>query len=207
MSNNTTEVVFILDRSGSMAGLESDTIGGFNGMLKKQKEEEGRAYLTTVLFDDRYELLHNRIDIREAGELTDKQYYVRGCTALLDAVGYTIQKIAHEKEDGSKVIFIITTDGYENASHEYSYASLKKLIEKKKEEGWEFIFLGANIDAAATAGRFGVNADRAANFHNDSSGIEVNYKAITKAVGAFRRQSKVDGNWAEEIASDYEKRK
>ena len=207
MINNTTEVVFILDRSGSMAGLESDTIGGFNGMLKKQKEEEGKAYLTTVLFDDRYELLHNRIDIRKAKELTDKQYYVRGCTALLDAVGYTIQKIAHEKDDDSKVIFIITTDGYENASHEYSYGSLKKLIEKKKEEGWEFIFLGANIDAAATAGRFGVNADRSANFHNDAAGIEVNYEAITKAVGSFRKQAKLDADWSEEIARDYAKRK
>ena len=146
--SKTTEVVFILDRSGSMAGLESDTIGGFNGMLEKQKELEGRAYLTTALFDDRYELLHDHIDIRKAEKLTEKQYYVRGCTALLDAVGYTIQKIAHEKDEDSQVIMIITTDGYENASHEYTYASLKKLIEKKKKEGWEFIFLGANIDAA-----------------------------------------------------------
>ena len=122
-------------------------------------------------------------------------------------MGYTIQKIAHEKDDDSKVIFIITTDGYENASHEYSYGSLKKLIEKKKEEGWEFIFLGANIDAAATAGSFGGNADRSANFHNDAAGIEVNYEAITKAVGSFRKQAKLDADWSEEIARDYAKRK
>ena len=205
--SKTTEVVFILDRSGSMAGLESDTISGFNGMLEKQKELDGKAYLTTALFDDRYELLHNHIDIRKAEKLTEKQYYVRGCTALLDAVGYTIQKIAHEKDGDSQVIMIITTDGYENASHEYTYASLKKLIEKKKKEGWEFIFLGANIDAAETAGRFGVGADRSANFHNDAMGIEANYRAITKAVGAFRQKAAVDGSWSEEINEDYNKRK
>ncbi len=205
--SNTTEVVFILDRSGSMAGLESDTIGGFNGMLRKQRELAGKAYLTTVLFDDRYEVLHDRINIRKARELTEKQYYVRGCTALLDAVGRTIQKISHEKDDDSKVIMIITTDGYENASSEYDYKTLKRLIEKKKKEGWEFIFLGANIDAARTAGMFGVDANRSANFHNDTMGIEANYRAIARAVGAFRQKAALDGNWAEEINEDYNKRK
>ncbi len=206
MKEKTTEVVFILDRSGSMAGLESDTIGGFNGMLKKQKEEAGKAYLTTVLFDDRYELLHNRIDITEARELTDKEYYVRGCTALLDAVGYTIQKIMHEKDEDSNVIFIITTDGYENASREYSYSSLKKLIDRMKKKGWEFIFLGANIDARETAGKFGVDANRAVDFHNDSQGIETNYAALGKAVSAFRTNKIIREDWAEEIEEDYKRR-
>ena len=176
-------------------------------MLKKQKEEEGRAYLTTVLFDDRYELLHNRIDIREAGELTDKQYYVRGCTALLDAVGYTIQKIAHEKEEGSKVIFIITTDGYENASHEYSYASLKKLIEKKKEEGWEFIFLGANIDSIKTAGGIGIGAHRTANYHADHAGTAMNFNVVANVVSQLRTKRSVSDDWKDEIDRDYTERK
>ena len=207
MKNDVTEIVFVLDRSGSMAGLESDTIGGFNGMLNKQKKDEGKAYLTTVLFDDRIEVLHNHLDIREVRELTDEQYYVRGCTALLDAVGYTIEKIKHEKAEGSNVIFIITTDGYENASREYSYGKLKKMIEAQKEKGWEFTFLGANIDAEASAGRFGVNPDRAVNYLNDSEGIKKNYDTLGKAITFFRRAKAVKEDWAEEINKDYKARR
>ena len=206
MKNNVTELVFVLDRSGSMAGLEKDTIGGFNTMLAKQKKNEGKAYLTTVLFDDRYELLYNRIDLAKARPITEDQYYVRGATALLDAVGYTIQKIKHEKAEGSNVIFVITTDGYENSSHEYTYAKLKELIKKQKKEGWEFIFLGANIDAKETAGKFGVNPERAANFMNDSQGIMNNYATLDKAIKEFRETRKIDAGWSREIDEDYAKR-
>lgn len=206
MNENVTEIVFVLDRSGSMAGLEKDTIGSFNAMLNRQKKNESRAYLTTVLFDDRIEVIHNRKDIREVRGLTDKQYYVRGCTALLDAVGYTIQKIRHEKARGSKVIFFITTDGYENASREYSYGRLKKLIANQKEKGWEFIFLGANIDSAAAAGKFGVNVGRVANFVNDAQGIKRNYEALDRTITSFRTTGTVSDDWKKDIDSDYEAR-
>ena len=185
---SVTELVFILDRSGSMSGLESDTIGGFNSLINKQKKEKGESYITTILFDDKVERIHDRMSIQQVKEMTNKEYYVRGCTALLDAIGSSIEHIAtiHKyirKEDvPSKTMFIITTDGMENASHQYTYAQIKKLIEQKKELGWEFLFLGANIDALETANKFGIEKDRAVNFHNDSEGIALNYECINVAV-------------------------
>ena len=185
MKKGLTELVFILDRSGSMAGLESDTIGGFNGMIQKQKKQKGKANVTTVLFDDRYDLIHDRFSLKTIRPMTEKEYYVRGCTALLDAVGKTIHKMANiqkhlpEKKRAEKVIFVIITDGMENASREYGYKEVKAMIEKEKETyGWEFLFLGANIDAVAEAGRMGIHADRSVTFQNDSQGIAVNYQAV-----------------------------
>lgn len=181
MKTNKTELVFILDKSGSMAGLESDTIGGYNAMLKKQQEDPGEAIVTTVLFDDQYELLHDRISIKGIRPITEKEYFVGGCTALLDAIGKTIHKIGnvqrHTDEDqrADKVLFVITTDGMENASREYTYEKIKKMIEGQKAKyDWEFIFLGANIDAVSTAARFGISADRAANYNADGEGTRLN---------------------------------
>jgi uncharacterized protein YegL len=212
MKTNITELVFILDRSGSMAGLESDTIGGFNAMLKKQKEEPGEVAVTTVLFDDKYELLHDRIDIRGIRPITEKEYFVRGSTALLDAIGHTISKIANvqkqtsEEHRADKVMFVITTDGMENASREYTFEKIRSMVEKQKEKyGWEFIFLGANIDAISTAASFGISADRAANFVSDSAGTNLNFKVVSEAVSAFRACSLSD-DWKEEIDKDFERR-
>lgn len=213
MKTNTTELVFILDRSGSMQGLESDTIGGFNSMLKKQKAEAGEATVTTVLFDDNYELLHDRINIKAIAPITDKDYYVCGSTALLDAVGKTIHKIGsaqkHTAEDqrAEKVLFVITTDGMENASKEYTYDKIRKMIEHQKlEYGWEFIFLGANIDAVETAAQFGINADRAANYHADKKGTKLNYEAVNQAVCEFRENKVFDAKWKSKIDEDYKNR-
>jgi uncharacterized protein YegL len=182
VKQDLTELVFILDRSGSMGGLESDTIGGFNAMLAKQKAEPGEASVTTVLFDDKCELLHDRIDLRAVSPITDKEYFVRGTTALLDAVGSTIQKIAGAQKQtaedyrASRVMFVITTDGMENASREYSYEKVKSMVEHEKEKhGWEFIFLGANIDAVETAGRFGIDASHASDYHADHLGTAINW--------------------------------
>ena len=186
MKKGLTELVFILDRSGSMAGLESDTIGGFNAMLEKQKKVEGEATVTTVLFDDRYELLHDRIAIGGIRPLTGEQYYVRGCTALLDAVGRTIGKIANvqkntsEEERAEKVIFVITTDGLENASREYSREQVRRMIEKEQEQyGWEFLFLGANMDAVSEGASLGIRAERAATYECSSAGLSDNYQAVS----------------------------
>lgn len=210
---NVTELVFILDRSGSMSGLESDTIGGFNSLLTKQKKEEGKAYITTVLFDDQLDTIHDRMDIKEVQTITEKEYYVRGCTALLDAVGTTIEHISNihkyiRKEDvPNKTVFIITTDGMENASRKYSYQDVKKLIEQKKEFGWEFLFLGANIDAVGTAKKFGIQEDRAVNFHNDSKGVSLNYQTLNKAIHSLRTKACIEEDWAEDISMDYKARK
>ena len=178
MNTNMTELVFILDRSGSMGGMEGDTIGGFNAMLTKQQAEPGECRITTVLFDNQYEILHDRIDIKAVSPITDKEYFVRGNTALLDAVGRTINKIGGAQKNtaedyrAEKVLFVITTDGLENASREFNYDKVKSMIEHQKSKyGWEFIFLGANIDAVEVANRFGVTRNRAQNFHNDSEGI------------------------------------
>jgi uncharacterized protein YegL len=199
MKTNLTELVFILDRSGSMGGLESDTIGGFNAMLTKQQAEPGECRITTVLFDGEYEILHDRIDLKAVSPITDKEYFVRGNTALLDAVGKTIntlqgtgkignaQKVSKPEYRADKVLFIITTDGMENASHEYTYAKVKSQIERQKTKyGWEFIFLGANIDAAEVADNFGIDRRRAQNFHNDSEGVELNYRVVSETVAQFR---------------------
>ena len=194
MKKGLTEVVFILDRSGSMGGLESDTIGGFNSMLEKQKNEEGEAVISTVLFDDKCEVLHDRQEVGSVDAMTNEQYYVRGCTALLDAIGGSIHHIGklhkHMAEDDvpEKTVFIITTDGLENSSHFYSYEKVKKMIEKKKEKnGWEFLFLGANIDAVKEAARFGIAENRAVNYKCDSVGTAKNYNAISATVSLIRK--------------------
>ncbi len=196
MKKNLTEIVFILDRSGSMGGLEADTIGGYNSMLKKQQEEEGEAVFSTVLFDDKVEVLHNRLNVNDVKPITDKEYYVRGCTALLDAVGGAIkhigdvQKAMPKEERPDKTLFIITTDGMENASRKYSYDKVKKMVEKKKEKhGWEFIFMGANMDAIEVAGHIGVDANRAVRFACDAVGTKLNYDAMAMMVGCARRSS------------------
>lgn len=194
MRKDLTEVVFILDRSGSMSGLESDTIGGYNSMLEKQKKEEGEAIFSTVLFDDYSTVLHDRIAINNVKPITEKEYFVRGCTALLDAVGGAIhhigkvQKALPEEDKPEKTLFIITTDGMENASQKYTYEKVKKMVEKKKaKKGWEFIFLGANIDAIDVAGRFGVAANRAVRYENDADGAALNYGVMTQLVSAARK--------------------
>ena len=216
MKTNLTELVFILDRSGSMGGMESDTIGGFNSMLTKQQAEPGECRITTVLFDNQYEVLHDRIDIKAVSPITDKEYYVRGNTALLDAVGRTINKIGgvqkNTAEDyrADKVLFVITTDGMENASREFDYNKIKSMIERQKNKyGWEFIFLGANIDAVEVANRFGVARNRAQNFHNDGEGIALNYAVVSETVASFRAApagAKLDDDWSADIQADYKKR-
>ncbi len=214
MKNNYTELVFILDRSGSMAGLEKDTIGGYNALLEKQKREKGKARITTVLFDDRYELLHRMMPLKEVLPLTDKEYFVRGSTALLDAVGLTISQMVavHKSEKPEdkpgKVLFVITTDGYENASREYTQEKVKKMIEtQKKKYGWEFLFLGANIDAEAAAEQYGISRDRAVTYHADEEGTRLNYAVISEAVSSMRNSNQMDPNWKKKIEEDFEKRK
>ena len=197
-----------------MAGLESDTIGGFNSMLKKQKKEPGAATITTVLFDDRYELLHDRFDMHNVKPLTNEQYFVRGSTALLDAIGNTINKVANvqrnagEGERAEKVLFVIITDGMENASREYSYPMIRKMIEFEKEKyGWEFIFLGANIDADAVADRYGIHRSRAMNYHADSQGIRHSYREVNDAVKNVRRNQFDPLAWKKKAEKDYYDRK
>ena len=213
MKKGSTELVFILDRSGSMSGLETDTIGGYNAMLEKQKKGPGEAVMTTVLFDDGYELLHDRMNLRSIQPLTDNEYFVRGTTALLDAVGKTIlninnvQKCTAQEERAENVLFVITTDGMENASREFSFEQVRNLIEQQKRNyGWEFLFLGANIDAIATANRFGIKKDRAANYHADSDGTQLNYDVISETISSLREHSKIEDNWKERIESDFQMR-
>ena len=213
MKKNLTEIVFILDRSGSMAGLEDDTIGGFNAMIEKQKNEPGEALVSTVLFDNDCEVIHDRVGIQEIEPMTRNEYYVRGCTARLDAVGGAIHhignvhKYAREEDRPEKTLFVITTDGMENASRKYSYERLKAMIERQKEKyGWEFIFLGANIDAAREAARFGINADRAVNYNADSIGTAVIYEAVSEAVCNVRACQPMTNNWRRKVDEDYKKR-
>ncbi|NMB28682.1 MAG: VWA domain-containing protein [Clostridiaceae bacterium] len=213
MKKGLTELVFILDKSGSMSGLESDTIGGFNSMLAKQKAVEGECFVTTVLFDNEYELVHDRIDIKAISPMTDKEYQVGGTTALLDAIGKTINKISNaqkhtaEEYRAEKVMFVIITDGLENSSREYSADKVKALIERQKEKyAWEFVFLGANIDAVETAGKFGISADRTMDYLADSEGTNLNFKMISQAVATFRKSGKVDESCFEEIREDVKKR-
>ena len=214
MKKDLTELVMILDRSGSMGGLESDTIGGYNSMLDKQRKAEGEVLVSTVLFDDRSEVLYDRVPLEKMPKMTDSEYYVRGCTALLDAVGRAIHhignvhKYAREEDRPEKTIFVITTDGMENASREYSYDRVKKMVERQKEEyGWEFLFLGANIDAIETAGRFGISADRAANYHSDHEGTKLNYEVLSDAVCEMRASEvRISGAWKSRIDEDYKKR-
>ncbi|MGH4137837.1 vWA domain-containing protein [Clostridium sp.] len=213
MKKNLTELVFILDRSGSMAGLESDTIGGYNALLKKQRDESGEAIVTTVLFDDNYELLHDRINVKGIRPITEKEYFVCGCTALLDAIGKTINKTLNvqrntiEEQRADKVMFVITTDGMENASKEYNYEKIKKMVERQKEKyGWEFIFIGANIDAISTAAKFGISSDRAANYNADGEGTRLNYEAVSNVVSELRASRPITENWKAEIEDDFKYR-
>jgi hypothetical protein len=213
MKKDLTELVCILDKSGSMSGLEDDTIGGYNALLAKQKKEDGEAVVTTVLFNDDYELLHDRINIKGIRPVTEKEYAVGGSTALLDAVGKTIHKIINaqkqtsEEERASKVMFVVTTDGMENASREYTYEKIRAMIEHQKEKyGWEFIFLGANIDAISTAAKFGINADRASNYNADGDGTRLNFEAVSYAMKNLRADKPIDATWKSTIEEDFEKR-
>ena len=213
MKKNLTELVFVLDRSGSMAGLEADTIGGFNAMIEKQKGEPGEAIVSTVLFDNECDVIHDRVDVQKILPLTEKEYYVRGCTALLDAVGGAIHHIgnvhtyAREEDRPEKTLFVITTDGMENASRKYSYQRLKGMIQRQKEKyGWEFLFLGANIDAAGEAARFGIDADHSANYHADSTGTAVIYEAVSEVVCNVRASRPMSKAWKKNIDEDYQRR-
>ena len=208
-----TELVFILDRSGSMSGLERDTIGGFNSMIEKQKKEAGEALVSTVLFDNESVVIHDRLPLESVPRMTEKEYFTRGCTALLDAVGGAIHHIGNihkyaRKEDvPEKTLFIITTDGMENASQEYTYPKLKAMIERQKEQyGWEFLFLGANIDAAAEAKRFGISADRAVNYKCDEEGTALNYEVISEAVCFVRACKPLSADWKKRIDEDVKNR-
>ena len=214
MKKGLTELVFILDKSGSMAGLEADTIGGFNSMIERQKKEEGEALVSTVLFANRSTVIHDRVDLQKIEPMTDKQYCVGGCTALIDAIGGAIHhignvhKYAREEDRPEHTVFVITTDGMENASHCYSSDEVKAMVEKQKNKyGWEFLFLGANIDAVETAGRFGIAEDRAVNFVNDSMGQALNYAEVSEAVRTVRSCRPLTGDWKRNIDADYKARK
>lgn len=214
MKKNLTEMVFILDKSGSMAGLEADTIGGFNSMIERQKAMEGEALVSTVLFSSVSRVIHDRVDIQSIAPLTEKEYYVDGCTALIDAIGGAIHhignvhKYAREEDRPEKTIFVITTDGMENASRHYTVDQVRAMVERqKKRYGWEFLFLGANIDAVETASHFGIGRDRAVSFHNDRPGVALNYATVSATVGRMRAHEIVDGSWSAPIEADFESRK
>lgn len=213
MKKNLTELVFILDRSGSMSGLEADTIGGFNSMMQKQKKEEGEVLVSTILFNQTSSVLHDRVPLEKITPMTEKDYFVGGCTALLDAIGGAvhhignIHKYAREEDIPEHTLFVITTDGMENASHSYSLEKVRAMIGRQKEKyGWEFLFLGANIDAVSTAASIGIGADRAVNYHSDSTGTQVNYTALSQAVSAVRCAAPLAADWKAPIEQDYKKR-
>lgn len=213
MKQNLTELVFILDRSGSMAGLEADTIGGFNGMLQKQKKADGKVLVTTVLFNHKSQTIHDRVAIDKVPLLAENDYCVGGCTALLDAVGETVEhiknihKYARTEDVPQHTLFVITTDGMENASTKYSYAQVKRLIEQQKELGWEFLFFGANIDAVDVGRDLGIDKERVANFNNDAKGINLNFAAVSEAVSCLRTGKQLKADWKKKIDDDYKKRK
>ena len=209
-----TELVFILDRSGSMSGLEADTIGGFNSMIAQQKREAGEALVSTVLFANDSTVIHDRLPLSEVPPLTEKEYFTCGCTALLDAIGYGMEKMVNiqrhlpEDERAEKVIFVITTDGLENASKRFSYEKIRRMIEREKEQyGWEFLFLGANIDAIETARHFGISEDRAVNYHSDGKGTQLNYEVLSEAICSVRCSAPLGADWKKRIDEDYEARK
>ena len=213
IKNGITELVFILDRSGSMSGLESDTIGGFNAMIEKQKKQDGECYVSTVLFDNVSEVLHDRVSLTDIKPMTDKEYTVRGCTALIDAIGGAIHhignvhKYARPEDVPEHTIFVITTDGMENASRKYSSDKVKKMIERQKEQyGWEFLFIGANIDAVETAAQYGISKDRAVNYNADEVGTHILYESVSAVVGNVRANKCIDKDWGEELNEDYKRR-
>ena len=213
MKNNITELVFILDRSGSMAGLESDTIGGFNAMIEKQKKQDGGCYVSTILFDDVSEVLHDRVKLGDIPKMTENDYTVRGCTALIDAIGGAIHhignihKYARPEDVPEHTMFVITTDGQENASHRYTSEQVKKMIERQKEKyGWEFLFIGANIDAVETAARYGISRDRAVNYNADGDRTHILYDSIGKDRGKDRASTPLGADWSDEINADYQRR-
>ena len=212
--NGIVELVFILDRSGSMHGLEKDTVGGFNSMIKKQQAQEGECYVSTVLFDSSSEVLHDRIGLADVPEMTEKEYAVGGSTALIDALGgaikhiKTVHKYARPEDVPVRTMFVITTDGHENASHIYSGSDVKKMIEEQKEKcGWEFIFIGANIDAVDTAARYGIDESRAVNYHADKKGTQVLYDSVSDAVYCMRAHSSIREDWCADINADYKRRR
>ena len=214
MKKNLTEMVFILDKSGSMSGLEKDTIGGFNGMIERQKKAEGEALVSTVLFSDNSTVIHDRVVLSKIEPMTDRQYYVGGCTALIDAIGGAIHhignvhKYAREEDRPEHTIFVITTDGMENASRHYTSEEVKAMVKRQKEKyGWEFLFLGANIDAVETASHFGIEEDRAVTFHNDAEGQALNYAEVSAAVCKVRMCESLGADWKENIEKDYSSRK
>ena len=211
--SNLTELVFILDRSGSMAGLESDTIGGFNSMIEKQRKEEGECYVSTILFDNFSDVLHDRVKLSEIKPMTDREYTVRGCTALIDALGGAIHHIgnvhryARPEDVPAHTMFIITTDGMENASRKYTSERVKQMIKRQKERyGWEFLFIGANIDAVETAAKYGIDRDRAVNYNADRKGTSVVYESVSRAVCKVRHCEGLSDDWSAEIDEDYRKR-
>ncbi len=213
MKKNLTEIIFILDRSGSMSGLEADTIGGFNSMIEKQKKADGEAMISTVLFDNVSEVIHDRVSVLDIQPMTDKDYTVRGCTALLDAIGGAIHhignihKYARAEDVPEHTLFVITTDGMENASRHYNAERVKQMIERQKARyGWEFLFLGANIDAVETARHFGIGADRAVNYHSDSAGTQLNYEVLSEAICAVRGSVQLGADWKKRIDEDFESR-
>lgn len=214
MKKNLTELVFILDRSGSMAGLEDDTVGGFNSMVEKQRKLKGDAFISTVLFDGVSEVIHDRVAISEIKPLTREEYYVRGCTALLDAIGgaihhiMNIHKYARDEDVPEHTVFVITTDGMENASREYSAERVRKMIEQQKEKaGWEFLFLGANIDAVGTAASFGIGADRAVDYCSDSTGTQLNFSVLSDAISSVRSSAPLKSDWKKRIEEDFKSRR
>ena len=211
--NNVTELVFIIDRSGSMAGLESDTIGGFNAMIEKQRKEEGECYVSTVLFDNNSEVLHDRVKLSEIKPMTDRDYTVGGCTALIDAIGgaihhiANIHKYARPEDVPQHTMFIITTDGMENASHRYTSDEVKQMIKHEKEKyGWEFLFIGANIDAVETAAKYGIGRDRAVNYHADGQGTQILYQTVASAVCNVRKSAPLTEDWSADIDEDFRSR-
>ena len=214
MNNQLTELVFILDRSGSMSGLESDTIGGFNAMIEKQKKEPGEAFVSTVLFDNESEVLHDRVPLGKIPQMTDKDYTVRGCTALIDAIGgaihhiANIHKYARPEDVPARTVFVITTDGMENASHRYTSDEVKRMIEKEKREyDWEFLFIGANIDAVETGARFGISRDRVSNYMADRAGTELLYDSVSEAVSQVRHHAPLAASWNKRMEEDVKKRR
>ena len=213
MKNNLTELVFILDRSGSMSGLEADTIGGFNAMIEKQKREPGEALVSTVLFDHECAVIHDRVPIQRVPALTARDYAVRGSTALLDAIGGAVHhignvhKYARPEDVPAQTLFVITTDGMENASHRYRSDEIKQMIQRqKKKYGWDFLFLGANIDAVETAGRFSIGADRAATYHSDHEGTALNYQVLSAAISAVRASAPLGADWKARVEDDFARR-